>query len=383
MNQTSPRHEVLKAAWLKANSAMTQRELGEKGRLGTQAQVSKLLSEARERGILREVFQFPPDYPEEERRIIEQSFFPRHDELESALAERSRELADERRGGTSPFKVLHVVPTPDQGKSPDEGRRIYGQGAAEVVAEYIDQTDTCTVAWGNTLQATLDLVREHNGPRNAQKRFIPIAGDPTNFKPNGVSPSDAAELLRKRWPGSDALSLRGLQARIPRFIAVRDPDGFARELVEFSNAYREIFVGDDGAKPLMAGVGMILTGIGVGANTDDPWFAETSVAEGREALDLAHGNIGGIWIPRPDLSSEDLRRIEEMNERWLGAKLEHVVRCSRGADLARGRPGVVVLAAERSKAEIILEALDLINVLIVSYPLAEELKDRLLPERDE
>jgi len=178
------------------------------------------------------------------------------------------------------------------------------------------------------------------------------------------------------------MSLRGVQARIPKSVAIRDTQGIARDLVGYSNAYEKIF-GRPGTaeRPLIARVGMILTGIGdVTTSEKDPWYSETADAEDQSVLQLTQGNIGGIWIPRPDLSTADAEQVNKMNERWLGAQLDHFVRCSRGADLER-HPGVVVLAVEPGKAEIILEALDLINVLIVSYPLALELARRTLADQ--
>jgi DNA-binding transcriptional regulator LsrR (DeoR family) len=56
----------------------------------------------------------------------------------------------------------------------------------------------------------------------------------------------------------------------------------------------------------------------------------------------------------------------------------HFKHCSLTADMIRHRPGVVVLAVEPEKAKIILEALYLMNVLIVSSQLADTLARTLL-----
>jgi DNA-binding transcriptional regulator LsrR (DeoR family) len=376
--------QAMKAAYIRAaNPKMTQQQLGEKADLGNQAQVSRLLTKARDKGYLLEVFVFPPSFSPQERRIIEQSFFPRHDELENALIDRSGELAD-RRDGTATLKRLHIVPMPEDVAS-GEAHDIFGRGAAEIVAEYVDRTDTCAVAWGRTLHATLRFMRDREPRPDRPKLFMPIAGEPQNHSPNGVSPSDAAQMLAQRWGARPpALSLRGVQARIPRAVAMRDSQGIARELVAFSEAYKKIFVGNGQTRPLIERVGMVLAGIGdVNTSEEDPWFSETSDAEddaSSKVLELTLGNIGGVWLPRPDAADPtDARaKVEQMNDRWLGAQLAHFIRCSRGADIDRNRPGVVVLAVEPKKAEIILAALDLINVLVVSYPLAVELERRLL-----
>ena len=92
-----PGYDALVAAYWRAHDpALTQREIGEKANLGTQAQVSRLLAEAREKGVLREIFQFPTDLPADLRHQIENSFFKRHSALENALAYRARILNDTR-----------------------------------------------------------------------------------------------------------------------------------------------------------------------------------------------------------------------------------------------------------------------------------------------
>jgi DNA-binding transcriptional regulator LsrR (DeoR family) len=134
---------------------------------------------------------------------------------------------------------------------------------------------------------------------------------------------------------------------------------------------------------------MILTGIG-NADTSkrtiagvgpDPWFLETVEAEEPNILELAVGNIGGVWIARNEISDEDKEQVAKVNERWLGAQYDHFRSCSLNADLLHRRPGVVVLAVETDKADIVLEALHLINVLIISRQLADELARRLLGAR--
>ena len=125
---------------------------------------------------------------------------------------------------------------------------------------------------------------------------------------------------------------------------------------------------------------MILTGIGdvrTSKRTNersqsDPWYLETAEAEDPNVLGLAVGNIGGVWIARDDLPVHDRSKVEQVNERWLGAQHADFRRCSLNAVTGQ-RPGVVVLAVEPEKAGVILEALYLINVLVISRELAEAL----------
>jgi Putative sugar-binding domain len=377
--------DSMKAAYYRVyNPVLTQDDIARRVGLN-QAQVSRALKEAREQKVLREVFRFPPDLSPEDRLEIVNSFFPRHGQLEDALSERSRRLSRARSGGGSPFKRLYVVAAPGIDNENDarvraSGFHSFGTSAAGIVASYIDEVDMCCVAWGRTIAATVEYM-PNSSASNEKKQFIPIAGEPTNHEPNGVAPSDAAHRLSQAWPGSKSLSLRGVPARIPKSVDDQDGGEIARQLIGYSNNYRQIFGAPDSDEaPLISEVPMILTGLG---NVDtskqsivgvpDPWYLETVDAEGPNVLDLAVGNIGGVWIARNEIGPEDKDRVAKVNERWLGAQYDHFKGCALNAD-----PGVVVVAVEPDKADIVVETLHLINVLIVSRQLADELASRLL-----
>lgn len=386
MNGT-PDYSVFLAAYYKAaDPSLTQQAIGSRANLGTQAQVSRLLAEARSKGYLREVFEFPVDMPPNERRQLQRelelSFYKQHAHLEAALAKRARDLCRTRSDGGNPFKRLHVVATPGwhEGDENTEAFGAFGANAAEIVAGYVDEADSCSVAWGRTIDATVRRIRSRSKLSGPGKVFMPIAGEPTNYEPNGVSPSDAARILAAAWPGSEPLSLRGGPARIPKSVYEHDRDGIAREMASYSKSYRRIFARPGG---LIENVAMILTGIGdvttskrTGENAD-PWYWETAEAEDPDVLGLAVGNIGGVWIARDGLDEPDTRKVEQVNKRWLGAQHDDFRRCSLSGGES-GRPGVVALAVEPEKAAIVLEALYLVNVLIISRQLADTLARELL-----
>ena len=387
--------ELLKAAYYSVyDPALIQGQIATRVGL-TQAQVSRLLKEAREQKIIREVFRFPAGLSPEDRLEVVNSFFPQHGQLEEALSVRSRHLSRERTGGGSPFKQLYVVAAPGVENEKDanvraNAFRTFGMSAAGIVASYIEQVDMCCVAWGRTIAATVEYM-PGGSASGGQKQFIPIAGEPTNHEPNGVAPSDAARRLSLAWPGSTSLSLRGVQARIPKSVHDQDGGRIAHELIRYSASYRLIFgPPDSNEAPLISEVPMILTGLGnvdtsqrnIVGDGPDPWYLETVEAEEPNILDLAVGNIGGVWIPKNEISAEDKERVAKVNERWLGAQYDHFRACALNADSQHRRPGVVVVAAEPDKADIVLEALNLINVLIVSRQLADELARRLLGATD-
>lgn len=381
---------LLAAYFFGQDNALKQETIADRLGLSGQPDVSKLLRKARNMGYLREVFEFPSDITEDARREIENSYFSKHSALEEELIRRAQILRDERSDGSAPFKRLHVCAAPGLDIQDDKARErafsTFGANAAEIVASYIDHADTCCVAWGRTVHATVRHVRTRTVAPGPRKTFMPIAGEPTNYEPNGISPSDAAQTLAAAWPGSENLSLRGVAARIPKIVYERDNAGIARDLARSSDHYRRIFGPTDNEdRPLITQVAMVITGIGDAQTSgrasgvtglEDPWWLETARAEGRDVLSLAGGNIGGIWIPRHDATSDDRDKIEQINERWLGAEHGHFERCSLRGGTA-DRPGVVILAVEPEKAEIILEALYLMNVLIISTHLADALAKEL------
>jgi DNA-binding transcriptional regulator LsrR (DeoR family) len=384
--------DLLKVAYYRAHDpALTQDQIASRVGL-TQVQVSRLLKEARDQQVLREVFRFPPDLSPEDRMEIVNSFVERHGQLEDALSRRSRQLSRKHSGGGTPFKQLYVVAAPGVDNERHAGVRAnafrsFGLGAAGIVASYIDEVDMCCVAWGRTIAVTVESMPHSSASdENKKKQFIPIAGEPTNHEPNGIAPSDAARRLSQAWPGATSLSLRGVQARIPKSVYDGGGDQAARELIRYSNHYRQIFGAPDSDEiPLITEVPMILTGLGNVdtserdiAGLSDPWYTETVELEGPDVLKLAVGNIGGVWIARDEISMADKERVEKVNERWLGAQYGDFRGCALNADLQKRRPGVVVVAVEPDKAGIVLEALHLINILIVSRQLADELARRLL-----
>jgi DNA-binding transcriptional regulator LsrR (DeoR family) len=376
--------DLLKAAYYSVyDPGLNQDQIARRVGL-TQVQVSRYLKEARDKKYLREVFRFPPELSPEDRLEVVNSFFPRHGQLQDALAVCSRQLSRKQYGGGTPFKQLYVVAAPGIDNENDAMRAnafgSFGMSAAGIVSSYIDEVDTCCVAWGRTIAATVEYMPSA-GESNVKKQFIPITGEPTNHEPNGIAPSDAARRLSQAWPGATYLSLRGVPARIPKSVHDRDGGEIARELIGYSNNYRQIFgTPDSDETPLISEVPMILTSLGNVdtskrdiAGVSDPWYTETVEAEGPDVLDLAVGNIGGVWIAKNEISKEDKDLVAKVNERWLGAQYDHFKGCALNAD-----PGVVVVAVEPDKADIILETLHLINVLIVSMQLAEELARRLL-----
>src|SRR5215472_10116984 len=68
-------HTLLVGYFHGQDNALKQEAIADRLGLSGQAHVSKLLKQARQMGYLREVFEFPPDVPQDMRREVENSYF--------------------------------------------------------------------------------------------------------------------------------------------------------------------------------------------------------------------------------------------------------------------------------------------------------------------
>ena len=373
VHQPVPRESLaLACAWYSA-LGLKQDEIMEVVGIGSQAEVSRLLGFARDEKWLVQEVKFPKSLSPDAIEGIKQLGFKHQVELERRVKRISEELSAT---GTPTLQSVHVVAT---GKAEAaQAVERFGRPAAEVVGRLLQGASSVVVAWGRTISAIVDAMPRPES--TGIKCFIPICGDPLNYPAGGVSPSIAANRLADIFevPAEERLSLQGIPARIPAGLVAEDSTNVLRKYVNWSNNYRRIFGGDGGGEPALIGrVDMMLTSIGdVRTSGEDPFLKETAEDEGidQEQLSkLAVGNLGGVWLPRPDSSSEAVLRVKEINQHWLGAQQEHFEACARRATKSKRLPGVVAVAVEATKADVIKHALGMINRLIISRDLAEAL----------
>ena len=86
------------------------------------------------------------------------------------------------------------------------------------------------------------------------------------------------------------------------------------------------------------------------------------------------GNIGGYWLPRKGLNKTQEELLKKINESWNGIVLEDIKL------IARRRPGVILVAEQEHKAEIVVNLVKekLVSVLLISDVLAagiEKIRD--------
>ncbi|HQZ68190.1 MAG TPA: hypothetical protein PLY87_24035 [Planctomycetaceae bacterium] len=188
-------------------------------------------------------------------------------------------------------------------------------------------------------------------------------------------------------------SLLGVPVVIPREMS---GDAFRKTIEEYlglTSAYQEIFVGNRGQKPLADELHMIVASAGspnfpgrfLSPEVIRHCLADTEQSPGPElekaVLESVYGDIAGVVFRKEKnkaSSVEATKALDSLSQRWTGIKQRHLVSC---AELARSGEGigVVVFVIDKSRAEVVLEAIRMgvITHLVTDLSLAREL-DRLV-----
>jgi len=288
---------------------------------------------------------------------------------------------------------LRVFPC---GPCKDDQERMLklGVAAAPLIRTLLLRSKSCGLTWGGMLKNVVTGLRNLSCAPPWRKEgihFVPLSGEPLGKERASFSSSSLARDLGIAVNGDqyDAPSL----AMVPAFI----PDGFRRheregawKLIELVKSYRDIFGphynGDTGQPatkrmaPIALRLGMILTSVG---SHDHPLGFGRGVLFDRmtvsyeELKSLIVAEVGGVCIPRSNLSRAKLDQLETVQTSWTGLRLEHLETCARrGTDPSKGPPGVVVVSGGAKRASVVCELIKrgLINHLIIDDMLAEELE---------
>jgi len=262
----------------------------------------------------------------------------------------------------------------------------FGVRVAPYLARLLSHGRLFGVTWGLALQQVIEGLRRTPGavPRPEHSvRFVPVSGDPApTALPDARRSSshlvaDLDDLFNGK--GGRALTLAGVTAHIPARFSRPEDVRTIREFIRDLGSYREIF-GDESTPALLDQLDGVLTSVGPASLASDPFlnFAADD-SKLRSHLERSTvGNIGGVFLERKPASREQVRQIEEINERWTGIRLEHLTRCAQAATKDPRRVGVVVVAVG-DKAEIVLECLrrGLVNRLLIDRSGATALKQLL------
>jgi DNA-binding transcriptional regulator LsrR (DeoR family) len=266
----------------------------------------------------------------------------------------------------------------------------FNRSVLPAVEAILEQTSVMGLTWGRTVHGLVATLRDHlQGPLRQHNpvRFVPLCGEPLKDVDDRIEQSSTAlaaslhELVNGMKAGGGWLpSLRGIPAFIPSGFNGAEVKTIRRFMRQFAG-YGAVFGEQEpagNATPLANQVDTVLTSVGVVKAKWRGIFLSERVQLGEiseEELETwAIGDIGGLIVPQRKLTTPQARRIAAMNERWTGIKLHDLERCAEQAAHGK-RPGVVVLATDRNRKDMVLRCVEmgLINQLIISRELADEL----------
>jgi DNA-binding transcriptional regulator LsrR (DeoR family) len=254
----------------------------------------------------------------------------------------------------------------------------FAKAAAPFIAELLPSMKKTGVAWGRTLRAVVDALRDahESGKRWANEglEFVPVVGQPLNYPTADCGASRLVDDLH-RWAGCKgrAHSIESVAACIPLSHAKHKQTVLS--LHRRVRTYAKVFGDPHRAPeqtPYINQLNCILTSVGTKHLSDD-WIVDAAEAA-NISEDQLHaitvGNISGVFLPRPNAGAQGRASIEEINGRGTGIKLRHLKEC------AKTKPGVVILALGAEKAEIIRACL--IKRTISHLFVDQDLKNALL-----
>lgn len=265
------------------------------------------------------------------------------------------------------------------------------------IEEIFAQASVVGVTWGRRVAGLVDFLRAHlsapmRKPPQPKLEFIPLCGEP--IKQEEVHLEDSSTALaaslndiinsdKKKVPPS----LRGIPAIIPANFnqdEVKTIQKFMRQFVGYSAIFNhENHKPGKKGQPLYARIDTILTSVGVALAEDRGHFLRERVLLGdltEDALtELVVGDLGGIIVPKRNLRDSQNEKIARLNDRWTGIKPSFVAKFA-GKAANSAMPGVVVLATQPNRRDMVLRCIELgyINQLILSREMAQALEDSFL-----
>jgi hypothetical protein len=291
------------------------------------------------------------------------------------------------------LRVLQIRDRDESAEIKDKGARFtdFTEQAAPHVRALLmrDAATTCGVTRGYMLSDLTLALRRLGTPRpwraSGPINFIPLTGDPLQdrktFSPSLTSSNIAAELAkianrdnerRPPWLGI-----------VPAFIPFEDEADVqvVERLIHMAPDYEEIF-GAAGRPGVADNLDVILTSVGPAENPLGFGLGRLLGSIGQKKLDALkqeiHGDIGGVLLPKN--ISRPSKLIRSIEHRWKGMEIKHLQMCAQRAfqdDPVSGRPGVVVLAMGRDRADVILHAVErgLVNHLLIDVELEQALHE--------
>jgi DNA-binding transcriptional regulator LsrR (DeoR family) len=387
------------AAYLRGREKLKEKEIAV--RLGGIAisTVSSLLLQAREAGLLEEqlVYKDGELTQEEEHRLYVLQF---QSALRTSLEQKITSSGRHDRAPRIYLYDLAADGTP--GASIDASVRRFATQAAPEYRRLLTRPSVKVVgvAWGGTLACLTDAMRIGGGaPPRARDPVTVIAtcGEPLDNRPTNESSSAIAEAMSLALNGSrdHARTLGIAPAYLPAGADGNGSDFIWRHIVA-TKPYLEVFgpgripaaarPPDSGVKqPLSAMMDAYFTCIAAEGST---------LGYGKHKIYRAHfvdaeienvvfGDMGGIPLPRPNLTESQRKVLKSIEDSWTGLQREQLIRCvSRGFEGHPNSrpPGCILTAIGAHRARTVYQAVvveGLVNHLFIDSDCGKALETLL------
>ncbi len=261
-------------------------------------------------------------------------------------------------------------------------RARFGRIAAGRLIELIDSSNVVGVAWGRTIKSLVNGIETSRQPikRSRSIEFAAVCAELVALAQHEYSSSRLAESLDEAFNGTSgtAAQLTGFPAYIPRHYDQNMRASIWR-FISDTPGHNRVFSGPDA---LINRMDMLITSVGSSSMPVLGSFEELVMASGLRADELRRlvvGDLGGILIPRENLSTASENLIEDLNDIWTGIKTEHVRAIANRALENSSLSGVVVVAIQAERGDTAFELIcqGLVNELILDHAAAKQLHKRL------
>ncbi|HMQ95115.1 MAG TPA: sugar-binding domain-containing protein [Amaricoccus sp.] len=367
------------AAYMRASYNMSQLEIGTVLGGLSQPQVSRLLAQAEQKGYLVVEQRFARElFSDEWIQMVDRLLMP------SGLFGELKDFC-RRHGVCEPrLRAFESGPGHTEVRMAQRRTRL-GRLAAGRMVELIEKSRIVGVAWGRTIKSVVEGIQASRLPITASERieFAAVCAELVSLAQHGYSSSILAGALSEIFngePGSGP-QLTGFPAYVPRHYAPDMRQSIWR-FVRETPGHRRVF---SGAGALIHRMDMLLSSVGSTSRPVLGSFDELVAAAGIPAeriTTLVAGDLGGILIPRANLSPDETRLVDDLNEMWTGLHLDHVRDIAARGDKDPATAGVVVVAVGAGRAGVILELIrgNLVNEVIMDHAGANELRTLIAAE---
>lgn len=370
--------QAQKAAYLRAQHNLSQAEIASVLGQVSQSHVSRLLTRAEKMGCLVTELHFVhDDIPEEVLAQIHRLLAPQT--LETALRQYGK-LQENEPPSVRVFDSITRSTTP---QALALRRKRLARAAAGSVEELLRDSRNLGVTWGHTVSEIVmrlsSIVKRSRSRRTT--RVVPVCAELVGLSAPEYSSSQLAGRLNETLNDRpvEPLALTGLPAYIPRrYTAAKTR--LLREYISDIGSYQRIFTQ---SRPLIGQLDTLLTSVGsseapMGGNISE--LVEAGGIDASILKTLVIGDVGGVLIARPNLKPSERKLVDTLNAMWTGIQFDHLRSIAiRARSVKKPGSGVVVVAAGRDKASIVLECirLGLVNQLLIDSDLASALEQTI------